>query len=264
MAGYRQFHTQFWKDEWVIELEPLERYLFSYLFTNDLSSISGIYKLPMKIIVNETGLDRAFVVDTLQKFQDAQRIYYGDGVMWVVNMTKYHKNASPKTLQKVNNDLAMIPDCVAKTAFLYYQRTGKYHIDTVSVLVSEIKSVSEKENKRISEAASEVASVDAPPSDPIPDGGTWEPEPEYLNLFAVYEREIGMMTPAITDRLKDVETEYPPGWAEAAMSEAAKQNKRSWAYVEGILKRWKIEGFQATNKGKPNQSYDRRRLLQGL
>jgi DnaD/phage-associated family protein len=271
MAGYRQFHTQFWKDEWVIELDPLERYLFSYLFTNDLSSISGIYKLPMRIIINETALDRTFVEAALQKFQDAERIYYRDGVMWVVNMLRFHKNASPHTMTKVNNDLAMIPDGPVKTAYLYYQRTGIYRIDTVSIPNSESVSVSvnKSENKNKSERDDAAAPlVDAPPADPIPDRGTWEPEePERPNLFAVYEREIGLMTPAISDELKAAEVDYPPGWPEAAMSEAARQNKRSWAYTRAILERWKVDGFQSKRKktSENNNGFTgRRHLLQGL
>jgi hypothetical protein len=133
MAGYRQFHTKFWKDEWLIELEPLERYLFAYLFTNELSSISGIYKIPLKVMVNETGLTIQFVNQTLAKFQAAKKIFYRDGVMWVVSMKKYHRNASPKTMSRVNNDINDIPDCDVKIAYLYYEETGIYRIDTVSI-----------------------------------------------------------------------------------------------------------------------------------
>jgi hypothetical protein len=155
MAGYRQFHTQFWKDEWLIELDPLERYLFSYLFTNDLSSISGIFKLPLRVIMNETGLDRDFISTSMQKFQDARKIFYKDGVLWIVNMRKYHKNASPRTMTKVNHDVSEIPDCDVKTAYLYYEKSGIYCIDTVSIPRSEILnvSVSVNESERVSTAA---------------------------------------------------------------------------------------------------------------
>lgn len=133
MAGYRQFHTKFWKDEYLIELDPLEKYLFMYLFTNDLSSISGLYKIPLKVIRNETDLGEDLIVRTLQKFQDDKRIFYRDGVMWVVNMAKYHSNASPKTKQKVSADVELIPDCDVKRAYLYFVETGIYSIDTLSI-----------------------------------------------------------------------------------------------------------------------------------
>lgn len=168
MAGYRQFHTKFWKDEWLIDLEPLERYLFCYLFTNDLSSISGIYKLPLKVIVNETGLEKEFIMVTLQKFQDAQKIFYKNGVMWVVNMKTYHKNASPHTMVKVNNDLLEIPNCDVKNAYLYYEKTGIYSIDTVSILNSESLSVSKSVSKSLNENTSEQEKeLDTPLVSPV-------------------------------------------------------------------------------------------------
>ena len=151
MAGYRQFHTKFWKDAWVIDLDPLERYLFSYLFTNEQSSISGIYELPLKIIQNETGLDLPFIKKAMQKFQDAKKVFYKDNIVWVVKMMQHHKNASPKTMTKVNNDISWIPDCDVKTAYLYYQKTGIYCIDIVSILNSESVSVIKNESENESE-----------------------------------------------------------------------------------------------------------------
>jgi DnaD/phage-associated family protein len=63
------------------------------------------------------------------------------------------------------------------------------------------------------------------------------------NVFRTYEREIGPLTPMIADRLKDAEQTYPKDWIPIAIGIAAAQNKRSMAYVEGILKRWKKDGF---------------------
>ena len=151
MAGYRQFHTKFWKDAWVIDLDPLDRYLFSYLFTNEQSSISGIYELPLKIIQNETGLELDFIKQSLSKFQEAKKIFYKDNIVWVVKMMQHHKNASPTTMTKVNNDVSWIPDCDVKKAYLYYQKTGIYCIDTVSIPISESVSVIESENSNKSE-----------------------------------------------------------------------------------------------------------------
>lgn len=162
MAGYRQFYTRFWKDEWVIDLDPLEKYLYSYLFTNELSSISGIYKLPLKIICYETGLDQEFVRAAFDKFEQASKILYRDGVMWVVNMSKYHANASETTQKKVTKDIDSIPDCLVKDAYRYHLKNGGYGIDTVSILVSLRKREREREIKKESETA------DAAPATPNP------------------------------------------------------------------------------------------------
>jgi DnaD/phage-associated family protein len=69
-------------------------------------------------------------------------------------------------------------------------------------------------------------------------------------IFTLYESEIGILTPLIADAIQDAEKTFPAGWLPAAIHEAALNNKRNWKYCEAILKRWKVEGFQAARPGK--------------
>jgi DnaD/phage-associated family protein len=62
------------------------------------------------------------------------------------------------------------------------------------------------------------------------------------NVFALYEQNIGPLTPIVAERLRDAETQYPAGWMEAAIGLAVEYNRRSWRYVEAILRRWVAEG----------------------
>lgn len=59
---------------------------------------------------------------------------------------------------------------------------------------------------------------------------------------AAYEREIGMLTPAVAEALAEAEKRYPAPWIEEALREAALHNARSWAYAEAVLRRWRAEG----------------------
>ncbi|MBM3141262.1 MAG: DnaD domain protein, partial [Chloroflexi bacterium] len=59
---------------------------------------------------------------------------------------------------------------------------------------------------------------------------------------AVYEAEIGMLTPAVATALAEAEARYPAGWIVDALQEAATRNARSWRYAEAILARWEAEG----------------------
>jgi len=68
------------------------------------------------------------------------------------------------------------------------------------------------------------------------------PPPERPNVFKLYEENIGPLTPLLADALKDAEQAYPAEWIAEALGEAVKRNKRSWKYVEAILRRWKEEG----------------------
>ena len=71
------------------------------------------------------------------------------------------------------------------------------------------------------------------------------------NIFVLYEQNIGLLTPMISEELKQAEQDYPPDWIADAFKVAVKQNKRSWAYVNGVLKRMKTEGRgDRSGKGK--------------
>jgi len=119
MANYRQIHVSIWKDEWFLDLEPSEKLLFIYLFSNEATSLAGIYKLPMKVILFETGLDRKFVEDTLAKFELVNKVFYENGIVWVLNMRRYHETSSIKVQHRINHDIALIPDCPLKIRYLY-------------------------------------------------------------------------------------------------------------------------------------------------
>jgi DnaD/phage-associated family protein len=75
--------------------------------------------------------------------------------------------------------------------------------------------------------------------------GEWPDELESAarpNIFALYEQNIGLLTPLIADQLREAEQEYPPEWVEEAFHEAVALNKRSWRYVRAMLERWRTEG----------------------
>jgi len=62
------------------------------------------------------------------------------------------------------------------------------------------------------------------------------------NIFNVYEANIGILTPIITAHLTDAVATYPAGWVDEAIAVAVAQNKPSWAYAAGVLKRWERDG----------------------
>ena len=79
------------------------------------------------------------------------------------------------------------------------------------------------------------------------------------NIFALYEQNIGIITPMIAEELKEAEKLYPARWIEEALKEAVMLNKRSWKYVARILERWASEGKdsgedrQGVKKGSPDK-----------
>jgi DNA replication protein len=65
---------------------------------------------------------------------------------------------------------------------------------------------------------------------------------EKINIFGIYEENIGPLTPMIAESLGEAEITYPHDWIEDAFRIAVENNKRNWRYVEAILMRWKQEG----------------------
>jgi len=68
------------------------------------------------------------------------------------------------------------------------------------------------------------------------------------DIYSLYERNIGMLTPILAEELQEAEHRYPPEWIQDAFREAVRANVRNWKYINGILKRWDREGKK---DGKP-------------
>ncbi len=68
------------------------------------------------------------------------------------------------------------------------------------------------------------------------------------NIFALYEQNIGLLTPMIAEELKDAEKEYPEEWIEEAIKLAVENNVHKWSYARKILERWRTEGRQIDSK----------------
>jgi hypothetical protein len=139
-AEYRSVHTEMWRaDDWFQTLPTDARLLWIYLFTNPSASVSGIYKLPIRTMANETGLDLGRVTDLLAEFQQAKKAYYQDGVIWVRKMRDYQLpgKTSTQLVTHLNKEIAKIPDGYLKREYLiaygYSIDTHKKVVDTVSI-----------------------------------------------------------------------------------------------------------------------------------
>lgn len=103
-------------------------------------------------------------------------------------------------------------------------------------------------------------------------GGDWRPSgdarfpielaQERPNIFALYERNIGALTPMMADALKAAERDYPAEWLEEAMRIAVENNARSWSYVQAILRRWQ-EGGRDERRTEGDSEKDRRKYVEG-
>ena len=76
----------------------------------------------------------------------------------------------------------------------------------------------------------------------LPQGETEAGAGPLPNIFALYEANIGVISPLLAEQLREAEVEFPWPWIEAAFREAVALNRRNWRYIERILQRWRSEG----------------------
>lgn len=92
MAIYRQVHTSFWQDNFVLDLTPEEKFFYIYLMTNSKASQSGVYELPKKVAELETGYNRETVEKLINRFEEYGKIKYCNETkeVFLLNWLKYN------------------------------------------------------------------------------------------------------------------------------------------------------------------------------
>lgn len=129
MAEYRQTYCKMWSDGWFSELELDEKLLWSYFFTNEHTSVAGIYEISIRTMAFETGIGRERVEEIIQKFRQVEKLRYEDGILWIFNMPKYQgANNSPKVITRIHKDVLGLPNSQIKQDYMKL-----YSIDTISI-----------------------------------------------------------------------------------------------------------------------------------
>lgn len=98
MATLRFLHTDFWKDDFFMELTPEDKYFYIYLLTNDRCSQCGIYHFGVKFAAVELGYSEDTVKTLLSRFVKHGKILYNDkhGEVMIINWYKYNMNLNNK------------------------------------------------------------------------------------------------------------------------------------------------------------------------
>lgn len=110
MSKSRMVTTRFWSDQFIVdELNPLDRYLFLYLLTNEKTNLIGIYELSLRTASFETGIEIDNLKAMLKRL--SPKIEYVNG--WIY-LTKFvdHQSSSPKLLVGMEREAESLPDDV--------------------------------------------------------------------------------------------------------------------------------------------------------
>jgi hypothetical protein len=115
MSKLRSVNTHFWNDNYVVNLDPIEKLLFLYLLTNDQTNMLGIYELPLRRIAFDTGIDKDMIVKVFKRFEGSEKVKYIDGYVVLQKFIKhqsYNKNMETSAIQAWNNlPLSVREDC---------------------------------------------------------------------------------------------------------------------------------------------------------
>lgn len=98
----------------------------------------------------------------------------------------------------------------------------------------------EADRLALSRAAADAVVVGHSQSRPVQE--PWDASVERPNIYALYEANIGMLSPIIAEELKEAEALYPMAWIERAFREAVNQNAHNWRYIKRILENWERQG----------------------
>lgn len=113
MSKNRMVSTKFWSDNWIVDdLNPLDRYLYLYLLTNEHCSLCGIYEISLKTVSFETGIEKEEVSRMLSRL--APKVHYVNGWIFLTNYLK-HASSNPNMLKGAARELSDVPENVLQS-----------------------------------------------------------------------------------------------------------------------------------------------------
>ncbi len=130
MAKHRYINTHFWKDNYIINLDPTEKLVYLYLLTNPLTNIAGIYEINLKEIANDTGIIKEIVDTILKRFERDNKLKYCSGYIIIKNHLKHQDFKSPKLQSGIAEIINSLPEEIKKVCISYV-----YGMDTLSHLI---------------------------------------------------------------------------------------------------------------------------------
>lgn len=105
-------NTKFWSDTFVVDLKPIERYLFLYFLTNEHTNISGIYELSVRTMAFETKLSKKALEEALEGLNG--KVYYFDGWIYIKNFQKHQSTTSKQVQAGIVAEMGKVPEGIKR------------------------------------------------------------------------------------------------------------------------------------------------------
>jgi DnaD/phage-associated family protein len=256
MAIFRQLQTSFWRDSFILELTPEEKYFYVYLMSNEKTTQCGIYEIPIQIIVLETGYNRDTIEKLINRFIEYGKILYSYKTkeIMLTNWIKYNSPVSINTIKCVNKELSKIKD----KSFIkkLYEICSNNGLDTVKIFYNifftplqgaykDPTSKEEEEEEEEEKEEQEKEEEEEGKQNESPSEKTFSAT--CINTACVidfYNINIHSPTKFELELLVDYCTSLSPELVLMAIKEAVTYNAKSINYIEKIINAWINKGIQ--------------------
>ncbi|KEI00088.1 DnaD domain-containing protein [Clostridium botulinum] len=216
MAKYRQIHTNFWNDGFVLDLTPEEKYFYLYIMTNPGTAQCGIYELPKRIIETQTGYNRDTIDKLLNRFIEYQKIEYCNETkeIMIINWMRYNKPTNCNAIKCVNSELKNL-------------KCTKY--------INEVY-------KHCKDLSLNIKLIFEGLDDYVDEDGICEQD-EANEVISIFESNVYALTPIQQNKVKEWVKLYATDVIILAIEEAVNNNVKNIKYIDKILRIWSKKGL---------------------
>ncbi|MED2691740.1 DnaD domain protein [Bacillus toyonensis] len=229
MAVYRNVQVNFWQDEFILDLTPEERYFYIYLLTGTKTKQCGIYILPKRVAELETGYSMETVEKLLNRFVAYGKILYDAETkeLYILNWLHYNPILNTNVEKCVLRELKTVKNKEFIHTFLRKCLEEEWKIP---LLLQHFGMPEEEDTSSLQEVIEEkeVESIE----EAVPNS----------KVYKFYEQHISSLSLYIVKELKDWIQRVSGKVVLEALKIAFEHNKRTFAYVKGILRNWCKKG----------------------
>ncbi|MCA1045749.1 DnaD domain-containing protein [Bacillus toyonensis] len=235
MAVYRNVQVNFWQDEFILDLTPEERYFYIYLLTGTKTKQCGIYILPKRVAELETGYSMETVEKLLNRFVEYGKIFYDMETkeLFIVNWLRYNPILNTNVEKCVLRELKTVKN---KEFIHMYLRRCLEEEWKIPLLLQHFGMPEEEDTSSLQEVIEEKEVEEVEEVESI------EEAVPNSKVYKFYEQHISSLSPYIVKELKDWIQRVSGKVVLEALKIAFEHNKRTFAYVKGILRNWCKKG----------------------
>ena len=147
----RYISTKFRDDNYIIDLDPIEKLLFLYFLSNPLTNVAWIYEISIRRIAFDTWIDKDMVLKIINRFSKKKKIYYIDWYIILENSIKHQNIKNEKIKKWIENVLNELPKSLTDKIWPIYDSSISYiWLRNNSDLDSDLDSDSDDNKKTIS------------------------------------------------------------------------------------------------------------------